>query len=149
MHLRPLRVSQSLVTPRISWPVSSVGQSVVLITRRSRVRSPYGPIETFPLQFVILFKNKMSARAGARTLDRQVKSLTLYRLSYPGCYYIKWGIQQKQVCRVNNFRKKCYSPSGNRTRACWVKASYPSRQTTWDTVSVRDRTGDLLRVRQM
>ena len=28
-------------------PVSSVGQSVVLITRRSRVRSPYGPANTF------------------------------------------------------------------------------------------------------
>ena len=26
----------------------------------------------------------LSARAGARTLDREVKSLTLYRLSYPG-----------------------------------------------------------------
>ena len=29
-------------------------------------------------------KKYFAARAGARTLDRQVKSLTLYRLSYPG-----------------------------------------------------------------
>ena len=31
---------------RIQGPVSSVGQSVVLITPRSRVRSPYGPVSS-------------------------------------------------------------------------------------------------------
>ena len=40
------------------------------------------------------------ARAGARTLDRQVKSLTLYRLSYPGSLNLTWNsfprFQQKK-----------------------------------------------------
>ena len=35
-----------------------------------------------------LGKKNCIARAGARTLDVQVKSLTLYQLSYPGCLKI-------------------------------------------------------------
>ena len=40
-------ISYSLAVCDQQWPVSSAGQSVVLITRRSRVRSPYGPINSF------------------------------------------------------------------------------------------------------
>ena len=40
-------------------------------------------------------KKNFSARAGARTLDRQVKSLTLYRLSYPG-NSLAWYPRQKK-----------------------------------------------------
>ena len=31
------------------WPISSVGQSVVLITRRSQVRDLHGPLTFFPI----------------------------------------------------------------------------------------------------
>ena len=37
--------AESQIKSHVIWPVSSVGQSVVLITPRSRVRSPYGPLE--------------------------------------------------------------------------------------------------------
>ena len=39
------------------------------------------------------------ARAGARTLDRQVKSLTLYRLSYPGL--VK---EENETCTTMSFQ---------------------------------------------
>ena len=39
---------------RSHWPVSSVGQSVVLITPRSRVPSPYGPLRAFDFLFMLV-----------------------------------------------------------------------------------------------
>ena len=58
------------MAPQLSW-----------LERRANNAKVTGSI---PLGARIFFFQKKVARAGARTLDRQVKSLTLYRLSYPG-----------------------------------------------------------------
>ena len=62
---------QTCKAPQLSW-----------LERRANNAKVTGSI---PLGAKIFLRvSKMFARAGARTLDRQVKSLTLYRLSYPG-----------------------------------------------------------------
>ena len=47
-----------------SGPISSAGQSVVLIMRRSWVRSPYGPIHVFFLSRIALLEIRMTGQLG-------------------------------------------------------------------------------------